>query len=151
MTASCSSSSKNVSTLLSSVSLSESVYFAALSFLGLVSSFHFSFSFMPALSRQNYPFWVADAATISLLFVWIGPFFDVVFATICANKTAKLQKRILMSIAYIGILTNQTHKVKYLALFPLQVLHNFAYLLYINIQIAQNHSQKCGHSVGSDA
>ena len=124
----------------------ETVYFASLSFLGLVSSFHFSFSFMPALSRQNYPFWVADAATISLLLVWIGPFFDVVFTTICTNKTAKLQKRILMSIAYIGILTNQTHKVKYLALFPLQVLHNFAYLLYINIQIAQNHSQKCGKS-----
>ena len=37
-------------------SSAETVYFASLSFLGLVSSFHFSFSFMPALSRQNYPF-----------------------------------------------------------------------------------------------
>ena len=53
MTTFCSSSLKYVSSGLGSHSFSEAVYFASLSFLGLISSFHFMFPPIANFNKLN--------------------------------------------------------------------------------------------------
>ena len=120
-------------------SSAETVYFASLSFLGLVSSFHFSFSFMPALSRQNYlVFWLAIANSHHILPIWIVCWIDqlqLYFATICANKTISPQKAHIDEHSIHRYFNKSNAQSQVFGTFSQGC---FAQILYINIQPPQN-------------
>ncbi len=132
-------------------SSAETVYFASLSFLGLVSSFHFSFSFMPALSRQNYPFWVADAVTIPLLLVWIGPFFDVVFGHNWHQQNRKTAKAHIDEHSIHRYFNKSNAQSQVFGTFSLAGFAQFCLFIVYKYTNSKRHNNIVTNIVGRDA